>query len=371
MEESNKLLQENIVLKKECFHILWEHCVPYHPDTTEIPLQLHDIVEKKNTIGDYTIQKRLGSGTFANIHSCVVKHGSIAKHRYIVKQGTLGSLCHPASLDTQLAIKIIDKSKYIKFNHVKRLSNEIKALKLLKSTYITNIYDILHTKNNVYIVMDHGKDDLFKYIDGFPEGIEESVAKTICKNLVVAIQFCHSRGVFHRDIKPENILMDSETYHVVLCDFGLCKIIENTKTTRVSHEFLGSPGFFAPEIMDKELCPIEKIDIWSAGVVIIEMLVGHDAFVDIWMKPYENLEEIKSKTFITTVHENLTKIFELRSVSPSLRELLIYIFTENPYERPGVNELLDSIWLKDVPIPPLNEKSSRPFSRRGSPSISL
>ena len=75
--------------------------------------------------------------------------------------------------------------------------------------------------------------------------------------------------------------------HILLCDFGLCsKMLAGSWALR---DFVGSPGFFAPEMLDEKV-PYDgrKCDVWSLGAICLEMLLGHDEFHDIWLCAYKD-----------------------------------------------------------------------------------
>lgn len=78
--------------------------------------------------------------------------------------------------------------------------------------------------------------DLFDYITE-KRRLEESEAKSIFRQVVEAVMYCESKGIFHRDIKDENILLDSMTGQVKLLDFGSGTVLENTLYTDYEGEY--------------------------------------------------------------------------------------------------------------------------------------
>lgn len=96
----------------------------------------------------------------------------------------------------------------------------------------------------------------------------ESQAASMIKELVLAIKYCHNKGVVHRDIKAENILLTASG-NMKLSDFGLAAIISNGQEMS---SYCGSPVYMAPEVLVGNYCP--KVDIWSAGVLLYALLFG-------------------------------------------------------------------------------------------------
>ena len=101
----------------------------------------------------------------------------------------------------------------------------------------------------------------------------------VCSRSLQALEYLHSNSITHRDIKPENILVESRTptLHIRLADFGLSN---NTTALRT---FCGTALYAAPEISSKGLYS-NTVDIWSLGVVILQLLVGLPEDLT-WWKP--------------------------------------------------------------------------------------
>ena len=86
----------------------------------------------------------------------------------------------------------------------------------------------------------------------------------------------HERDIVFRDIKPENILVDMDG-HIRIADFGLSKIIEENGR---SYSFCGSPEYLSPEMLQSMEGHDRRIDIYSLGVLLYEMLTGLPPFFD-------------------------------------------------------------------------------------------
>ena len=104
-------------------------------------------------------------------------------------------------------------------------------------------------------------------------------AVRIWRELLDALSYAHGRGVVHRDIKPENVLMSGR--HALVTDFGVAKAISiatgsvSMTPTGIS---LGTPAYMAPEQATADPSTDHRADIYSAGLVMYEMLAGHGPF---------------------------------------------------------------------------------------------
>lgn len=116
---------------------------------------------------------------------------------------------------------------------------------------------------------------IFSKISNRKEISEKSIA-LIFKQLMDALNHCHSQGICHRDLKPENILLlnKSENSPLKLIDFGLGVISQNDNIRFIQK--VGSPHYVAPEVLSGEYD--FKCDIWSAGVILYNLFSGTQPF---------------------------------------------------------------------------------------------
>ncbi|KAE9556604.1 hypothetical protein FO519_000010 [Halicephalobus sp. NKZ332] len=116
-----------------------------------------------------------------------------------------------------------------------------------------------------------GGGELFDQIE--PDvGIEPVRAQDYFRQILDGLQYLHSNGIAHRDIKPENLLLD-ENNVLKISDFGMATIFKHNGSERLLTTKCGTLPYAAPEVLDGDYRG-EPVDIWSAGVVLVTMLVG-------------------------------------------------------------------------------------------------
>ncbi|CAJ1423708.1 unnamed protein product [Effrenium voratum] len=149
---------------------------------------------------------------------------------------------------------------------------EVGVLRQLSHRHIVAYYDTFVRSNALYIVMEYadGGDltNLIRKHKDDNEPFTETDAMTIFSQCLLALQYIHSKHILHRDIKSQNIFM-MQSGDAKIGDFGISKVIEGT--TAAAGTVVGTPSYFAPEICEDK--PYNsKIDVWSMGVVLYELL---------------------------------------------------------------------------------------------------
>lgn len=132
-------------------------------------------------------------------------------------------------------------------------------------------------KNVAYIVQEMiTGGELFDYIANTGAFTEE-VCKYYFKQMLQGIHYIHSRGFSHRDLKPENILLDKD-YNVKIVDFGFACPLEGRDGSGINRSQIGTPGYMAPEIINKQPYQGQVVDLFALGVILFIMRSGHPPF---------------------------------------------------------------------------------------------
>jgi len=150
------------------------------------------------------------------------------------------------------AMKSMKKATLIQDNQIRYAVTEAQIMKEMDNPYVLKLMYTFQTPEYLHMVMEmceHG--DLSQQLDHH-QFFEESLARFIGAELILAMEHVHDKGVLYRDLKPENILIDKEG-HIKLADFGLAK--QSGKASgrnEIAQSFCGSPAYLAPEMLNKE-----------------------------------------------------------------------------------------------------------------------
>lgn len=197
-------------------------------------------------VGFYDIERTLGKGNFA-----VVK---LARHR-ITK--------------TEVAIKIIDKTQLDAVN-LEKIYREVQIMKMLDHPHIIKLYQVMETKNMLYLVTEYAKSgEIFDYLAKHGR-LSELEARRKFWQILSAVEYCHNRNIVHRDLKAENLLLDGHM-NIKIADFGFGNFFQPGKPLAT---WCGSPPYAAPEVFEGQQYEGPQLDIWSMGVVLYVLVCG-------------------------------------------------------------------------------------------------
>ena len=146
-----------------------------------------------------------------------------------------------------------------------------------------------------------------------------------------AIGYLHDQHISHRDLKLENLLLDSND-NIKITDFGFTK---HDPLSTLSNTYCGSKSYAAPEILIGEPYDPRKADIWAMGAVVYIMSTGK--------MPFSENKGIKK---IIEEQQKLEFPWPKFQLSEECENLIKYLFTFEPVDRPTINELLCCKWLQ-------------------------
>jgi serine/threonine-protein kinase len=202
----------------------------------------------KRLDGRYQITELIGAGGMANVY----KAADLLENRTV-------------------AVKVLREEFLDNEELVRRFKNESKAISLLSHPNIVKVFDVNFSSALQYIVMEFIDGITLKqYIDSVkPLGWKDAVHFTV--QVLRALQHAHDRGIVHRDIKPQNIMLVADG-SIKVMDFGIARF-SRSETRTITDKAIGSVHYISPEQAKGDITD-SKADLYSAGVMLYEMLTG-------------------------------------------------------------------------------------------------
>uniref|UniRef100_A0A0D9WHP2 non-specific serine/threonine protein kinase n=1 Tax=Leersia perrieri TaxID=77586 RepID=A0A0D9WHP2_9ORYZ len=274
-------------------------------------------------------------------------------------QGTFGKVYYARNLSSgqSVAIKMIDKDKILKVGLMEQIKREISIMRLVRHPNVLQLFEVMATKSKIYFVLEYAKGgELFHKIARAK--LNEDDARKYFQQLISAVDYCHSRGVYHRDLKPENLLLD-ENETLKVSDFGLSALAESKRQDGLLHTACGTPAYVAPEVLSRKGYSGSKADVWSCGVILFVLVANYLPFHD------RNLIEMYRK--IAKAEYRCPRYF-----SAELKELLYGILDPDPNTRMSISRIRRSAWYrKPIAISALKGEAGEKNCTSEAPSSGL
>ncbi|XP_031112654.1 CBL-interacting serine/threonine-protein kinase 9 isoform X2 [Ipomoea triloba] len=242
----------------------------------------------RTRVGKYELGNTLGEGSFAKV-----------KYATNLTSGE------------SVAIKIIDRDRILRHKMVEGIKREISTMKLIKHPNVIRIFEVLASKTKIYIVLEYANGgELFDKIARHGR-LKEDEARGYFQQLINAVDYCHSRGVYHRDLKEDGLL----------------------------HTACGTPNYVAPEVLADKGYNGTSADVWSCGVILFVLMAGYLPF---------------DEPNLTVLYRRIQKAsFAFPSwFSSSSKKLIKRILDPNPVTRITIPEILKNDWFKKGYKPP-------------------
>lgn len=247
LKNQNSILPE---FKNNAFYESPTLQIKSHPDP--LPDKLEEPTFK--SFGDYELIEEIARGGMGIVYR--------ARHK---------------RLNRWVAVKMILSGRFASPIEVRRFIHEVETVANLDHPNIVPVYEIGEQENQPFYSMK------------LVQGVNLSVHKALISNdkpsiarlmatIARAIHYAHERGFLHRDIKPSNIMIDTDGKAYIM-DFGLSININCRQNLSGSGTIVGTPSYMSPEqATGQKLLLTERIDIYSLGAVLYELLTGRPPF---------------------------------------------------------------------------------------------
>lgn len=207
--------------------------------------------------GEYDVESFLGKGSIGKVY--------LARHRRIGRRVALKTVHLEQKFEDD-----IDRDEFYK-----RLQREAELCAAMQHPNIVTLYDVGYEDDLVsYLATEYidGESLLARLRRTRPLPAAEALA--IAADLLRGLTYAHSKGIIHRDIKPANILLTAEG-QAKIADFGVARPLHSSLTA--TRSLVGTPNYMSPEQV--KTTPVStRSDLFSAGVVMYEMLTGTKPF---------------------------------------------------------------------------------------------
>lgn len=231
--------------------------------------------------------------------------------------------------DSQTGRRVAVKKMALNAQNLKLLSTEIQIMKTSKHPNIIEYIDSYIVDKKLWVVMEFmGAGCLTEVLDQFDAGVHmtEPQIAFVCKANLRGLAYVHSMHRIHRDIKSDNILLGSDG-SCKIADFGYAAQLTQEKNVRKT--IVGTPYWMAPELIRGQDYD-QKVDIWSLGIMVMEMAEGDP--------PYMDFPPLRALFLITT--KGIPGLKNPERWTPEFKDFVAQCLEKDAENRPTADQLL-------------------------------
>ena len=311
------------------------------------PCQDFEDLRRPPTLSDFEKVSNLGKGAYGLV--------------FRVKYKTNGK---------EFAMKVISKQTISNLRMIDQLKNEFNILRKLNHENIIKLNGYFEDDRNIYFILELADDDhLYARLNKVEKFTEEEAAKCLFQ-MFKAVNYLHTQDppIIHRYIKPENILFVNGV--LKLADFGW----SNMKVNAARNTYCGTPDYLAPEMV-LEKSHTEKLDVWTLGVLLFELVTGRAPFT-----PSSNIKDRKMAQRELSKNIVDVKMKIPSHVSKECTDLIKKLLQKDYKNRPSCEEALQDayfarhgfVWAKTASTlvsSPQKQSSTPTSASKGGPQV--
>jgi len=263
-------------------------------------LEPGDIVD-----GRYRVLSRLGSGGMADV--------------FCAEDQQLGR---------KVALKLLHRRFAEDPGFVERFRREAQAAAGLQHPNVVSVYDRGSHNGTYYIVMEYLPGRTLKQLIRDEAPLDAIRAIDITIQILKAARFAHRRGIIHRDLKPHNVMVEDDSDHIKVTDFGIARAGASDMTETGS--IMGTAQYLSPEQAQGHAVSASS-DLYSVGIVLYELLTGKVPF------------DAESAVTIALKHVSEAPVPPSKlnpKVPPELEQVVLWALNKDPVHRPADDDQL-------------------------------
>ncbi|ETW08028.1 serine/threonine protein kinase [Aphanomyces invadans] len=203
--------------------------------------------------GRYLIRESFANGQYGQVHN---GEGMVSHDSVVVKVIPKHILRSPDEKQSVIREQVIHKS--------------------CRHPHIIRLIDTYQDDEAHYLILERAANGSMEHRIGHM-GIPEDDAKNVFRQLLLALEYLHANCIVHHDLKPHNLLLDASG-QLKVCDFGAARAYNKHERGLPFSGIYGTVGYIAPELLQSTPVYTTAVDMFSAGLILFEMLFAYAAF---------------------------------------------------------------------------------------------
>lgn len=285
----------------------------------------------RSKIDDFDVISRLGSGSFGTVYKGTMV---VSTHLIVLQLILMCTVLRHQDQGTYVmkTVRIAELSEKEQWEAI----NEVKLLASMDSLYVVRYYDSFISKDNLAIIMEFcNKGDLQRLIKKAKQrgvtSLLEAVVWNISLQILLGLEYLHSKKVLHRDLKSANVFLSKDAsqkyFSVKIGDLGVAKLLDTS--TAFAKTIVGTPYYLSPELCSDQPYR-DKSDVWAFGVILFECCS--------FRHPFEAGNQCA--LILKIIQSAVPPLPAGSEISQDISSMIQRTLQKDPSQRPTVREIL-------------------------------